>query len=494
HKLYKKPVRKENILLSTLHNGLLNGNERKMIESSFRDEELPNVLFCTPTMELGVNIGNLSSVHMWNIPPTPSNYAQRAGRAGRKGQSSLITAYCGAGNVRGNHDQYFFKNPAKIIAGKVNAPRFLLDNEALAMAHAHSIILEELQYKISSAPNTILDFEKDGLPMFDDVKKTLSEQISRKRSELFKTIAGIFDQHCQSYRWYSHQWVEQILDDFTEALDCSFKRWRVDFARLKEELYMLQAEQATNPYYGIGRQADNVAMQMDKMKNGSNGDFYVFKYLGEEGFLPGYAFPTDTIRLYYWSDSEEKQIARNPLQALREFAPGNFFYISGKTYKVIKSNPGFESVLTEYKVCPGCEHLLSHSEETAFSNCPICGADLTTTHKIDNCLKMPDMMTIARNRISSDEEDRQRMGYDIQTYYHDKMENQKTVRFDSNEFSFTLSYEHNGDIVSINHGSRKNILDGIYGFGFCNKCGEWIGLNDDDSAMDKLLEEHYGTH
>ncbi|HOD55656.1 MAG TPA: DUF1998 domain-containing protein, partial [Candidatus Cloacimonadota bacterium] len=315
-----------------------------------------------------------------------------------------------------------------------------------------------------------------------------------KRSELFKTIAGIFDQHCQSYRWYSHQWVEQILDDFTEALDSSFKRWRVDFARLKEELYMLQAEQATNPYYGIGRQADNVAMQMEKMKNGSNGDFYVFKYLGEEGFLPGYAFPTDTIRLYYWSDSEEKQIARNPLQALREFAPGNFFYISGKTYKVNKSNPGFESVLTEYKVCPGCEHLLSHSEETALSNCPICGADLTTTHKIDNCLKMPDMMTIARNRISSDEEDRQRMGYDIQTYYHDKMENQKTVRFDSNEFSFTLSYEHNGDIVSINHGSRKNILDGIYGFGFCSKCGEWIGLNDDDSAMDKLLEEHYGTH
>jgi hypothetical protein len=81
--------------------------ERQKREDEFREGKLP-ILFCSPTMELGVDIAELNVVNMRNVPPTPANYAQRSGRAGRSGQPALVFNYCAAGS---SHDQYFFRRP-----------------------------------------------------------------------------------------------------------------------------------------------------------------------------------------------------------------------------------------------------------------------------------------------------------------------------------------------------------------------------------------------
>ena len=88
--------------------------ERLDREVRFREGRLP-ILYCSPTMELGVDIAELNVVNLRNIPPTPANYAQRSGRAGRSGQPALVFAYCATGSP---HDQYFFKRPEQMVAAR----------------------------------------------------------------------------------------------------------------------------------------------------------------------------------------------------------------------------------------------------------------------------------------------------------------------------------------------------------------------------------------
>ncbi|MGH9096992.1 MAG: helicase-related protein, partial [Acidimicrobiales bacterium] len=98
------------------HTAQVTADEREKREQRFRDDRLP-VLFCSPTMELGIDIASLNVVGMRNVPPTPANYAQRSGRAGRSGQPALVITYCSTGSA---HDQYFFRRPTLMVSGKVH--------------------------------------------------------------------------------------------------------------------------------------------------------------------------------------------------------------------------------------------------------------------------------------------------------------------------------------------------------------------------------------
>jgi Helicase conserved C-terminal domain len=110
------------------HTAQVPPGERQEREREFSGAALP-VLYCSPTMELGVDIDALSAVGLRNVPPTPANYAQRAGRAGRSGQPALVVTYCATGNA---HDQYYFRRPAEMVGGSVAPPRLDLANEDLA--------------------------------------------------------------------------------------------------------------------------------------------------------------------------------------------------------------------------------------------------------------------------------------------------------------------------------------------------------------------------
>ncbi len=104
------------------HTGQVNYENRKDREDKFRNGEL-STLFCSPTMELGIDISDLSVVHLRNVPPSPANYAQRSGRAGRGGQNALVISYAAAGSP---HDQYFYQRQQQMVAGVVVPPKLEL--------------------------------------------------------------------------------------------------------------------------------------------------------------------------------------------------------------------------------------------------------------------------------------------------------------------------------------------------------------------------------
>jgi hypothetical protein len=126
-------------------------------ENRFKTAQLP-ILYCSPTMELGVDIASLNVVNLRNVPPTPANYAQRSGRAGRSGQPALVVTYCSTGSP---HDQYFFRRPQQMVSGQVTPPRLDLANEDLIRAHVQAIWLAETGMSLGRSLRDLLDLGGD---------------------------------------------------------------------------------------------------------------------------------------------------------------------------------------------------------------------------------------------------------------------------------------------------------------------------------------------
>ena len=205
---YTRPLDASVRVEAAEHSGQITGTQRKEIESRFRNRnDSLNAIVCTPTMELGIDIGHLSAVYLRNVPPSPSNYAQRAGRVGRKGQPSVIETFCGVGTHRGPHDQYFYRFPGRIIAGKIGAPRFLLDNKALIESHIHSLVLETTRLRLPSRPCEILDVDTDGYPFFADLKEEFQARIQQQRSAIIGAVKDAFAKEREHFRWLTDGFI-----------------------------------------------------------------------------------------------------------------------------------------------------------------------------------------------------------------------------------------------------------------------------------------------
>src|SRR6266702_3760758 len=149
-------------------------------EEDFRHGKLP-ILYCSPTMELGIDISELNVVNMRNIPPTPANYAQRSGRAGRSGQPALVFSYCSTGSP---HDQYFFKRPENMVSGAVTPPRLDLANEDLVRAHVYAIWLAETGLSLGQSLKDILEVNGDDptLTILGSVHESIEDSSAKRRA------------------------------------------------------------------------------------------------------------------------------------------------------------------------------------------------------------------------------------------------------------------------------------------------------------------------
>jgi hypothetical protein len=463
------------------HSGQVPGQDRREIEIRFRDPDDPlNVIICTPTMELGIDIGQLSAVTMRNVPPSPSNYAQRAGRAGRSGQASLITTFAGVGSSRGPHDQYFYRFPEKMIAGAIAAPRFRLDNQHLIRSHIRALVLEVMGLqggsKLPSKPRELLNLDNAIFPLFLDLETDWRNSIERHFHAIVDAVSEAFADEIRNFEWLTPAFVEDCVRSFVDDLDRAMDRWRVEYQRLDEERENLNSILGRDtPDSSLNRRRQVIESKLATMREGEK-DWYIYRYLGAEGFLPGYAFPPRAIHLSF--DFNENDLNRDPAIALTEYAPGNFVYYRGERYEITHARPATRQTEPDTEpvlVCPACQRAYVGAEETKRSMC-YCGQDLSTFHPrlgLDLC----DMFARSRARITADEEERMRLGYEDSYHHRPGGRSYRYSIHTENSETFGLTIENDGQILLINQGGRQPGEE-PQGFTLCRKCFRWLVSED----------------
>ncbi|HEY3282617.1 MAG TPA: DEAD/DEAH box helicase [Armatimonadota bacterium] len=429
--LYKQAASALNGIRGEAHTAQVKRVAREEREASFREGNL-QALFCSPTMELGVDIRDLNVVHMRNIPPTPANYAQRSGRAGRGGQPALVIALCSEGSP---HDQYFFRRPYRMVSGAVAPARIDLTNEDLLSAHIHSLWLAATGVSLGRSVSLVLALEEEDLPLSDDIASRLALS-AQKRTQLLIECQNVLDS-CGSELldapWFHGRWLDGVIDGAGLAFNSAFARWRELY---REALVQRdEAQKAKNKPVpdSAARKERERAMrreseaihQIDLLLNQGDdwaeSDFYPYRYLSSEGFLPGYSFPRLPVRALVTDGDDVHAIDRPRFLALSEFGPHNVIYHEGRKYRMLRTvlpPGGIESRLAEARFCEECGYL-HEGDGVGVDTCDNCGSPLGTENSL-HAKRLFEMSTVRGSvveRITCDEEERLREGFRITTHF-----------------------------------------------------------------------------
>lgn len=426
------------------HTGQINNEKRKQREEEFREGKI-GALFCSPTMELGIDISDLSIVHMRNVPPSPANYAQRSGRAGRSGQAALVIVYCSNFSA---HDRHYFKHSTQMVAGTVTAPRIDLINQELILSHLHASILT--RRSLSSLNNSLGELvdktNLDTLPLKQEIVDTLKISEEEKAIILSNYKKVIEDNYFineltkRKPSWFTDGWIKQNIDDFENSFDRSLDRWRKLYKAaqnqikaatsiIENRIYADNHEKKKEAYKSLRqaeRQRDLLLNETNDPKNafGKNKDqseFYPYRYLAAEGFLPGYNFTRLPVRSFMESeDAGGEFISRPRFIALNEFGPRNVIYHDGAKYRVDRMIlTEAELKLENGKICPKTGYFL-YDKQYGYEVDPIINETLqldTKKHVHTTLIEMAETRAYELQRITCQEEERTKKGYDIQTYF-----------------------------------------------------------------------------
>lgn len=384
------------------HTSLLPTNTRLAYETAFKrggtDPQAPNVLVATPTLEMGIDIGDLSTVMLGSLPRTVASYLQRVGRAGRLTGNSLVLAYV---RGRGEHLPKLFE-PLSVIQGEVRPPATFLNAEEILqrqyIAHIVDQFARDPQVVAPRDARSVLGDNGD-----DGWLARLIDTAATNADDLLDRFLAQFGEHLSpeavaALRAWAIAPPQGGPSGLTERLMAAAHQWQLDLKQLTERLATVEAElpeferRATSPAAtDDDRRAFKIAKGARKLLGAQitslTRDYWI-SVLERYGVLPNYTLLDDSVTLdvgVTWIDpdtndymGEQLRYQRGSRVALTELAPGATFYAQGLAVAIDAVDLGAgESNIRAWQVCPQCGWV--HDSPSAavtepVASCPRCGS------------------------------------------------------------------------------------------------------------------------
>lgn len=471
------------------HTGQLAAEYAGELQQRFVDGEV-NVLSCSTTFELGVDVGEVQGILLRNVPPSPANYVQRAGRAGRRSGATALTVTFAQ---RRSHDLHYFRNPEHLVEGRIGVPMVSLRNERIVRRHIHAVAFAEFERRhvdAGGAPHTtVASFFTTGDGEDDAPVRRFVDWLRSRPSQLGDALARITPADVASVIGVDDwTWVDALTsaggpDDDHGWLQRAEAEVRADLEQIGRELDDVIGQ--INRLSAAGR-----SQEAGRLSGLQRGLFRVrgalerrrlIDFLAQRVVLPKYGFPVDVVSLDVWREGDPKaarlDLSRDLRLGLTDYAPGSQIVADKALWETagLRIPPDRRPPTHSWAVCSGCGGFRTRLGDDP-GPCEGCAESVTNTRA--GQFVIPMFGFIGRSSREKPGESRPPKAgsseFHFSAYMSDPPEFQST---EVGRRQVRLRTSPQGQITVINRGAAGR------GFRICLSCGYAEGAPDKDAPQ-----------